>query len=70
MKKCFRFIGVLAIAGSVHWTMAANLPISAHAVTLDLDATDVRAVLKMLADEAGLNLVLSEQVQGQVSLQL
>lgn len=70
MKKCFRFIGVLAIAGSVHWTMAANLPISAHVVTLDLDATDVRAVLKMLADEAGLNLVLSEQVQGQVSLQL
>ena len=70
MKKCFRFIGVLAIAGSVHWTMAANQPISAHAVTLDLDATDVRAVLKMLADEAGLNLVLSEQVQGQVSLQL
>lgn len=70
MKKCFRFIGVLAIAGSVHWTMAANLPISAHAVTLNLDATDVRAVLKMLADEAGLNLVLSEQVQGQVSLQL
>lgn len=70
MKKCFRFIGVLAIAGSVHWTMAANLPISAHAVTLDLDATDVRAVLKMLADEAGLNLVLSEQVQGQVNLQL
>jgi type IV pilus assembly protein PilQ len=70
MKKCFRFIGVLAMAWSVHWTMAANLPISAHAVTLDLDATDVRAVLKMLADEAGLNLVLSEQVQGQVSLQL
>ena len=70
MKKCFLFIGVLAIAGSVHWTMAANLPISAHAVTLDLDATDVRAVLKMLADEAGLNLVLSEQVQGQVNLQL
>ena len=70
MKKYCRFIGVLAMAWSVHWTMAANLPFSAHAVTLDLDATDVRTVLKMLADEAGLNLVLSEQVQGQVSLQL
>jgi type IV pilus assembly protein PilQ len=70
MKKYCRFIGVLAMIWSVHWTMAANLPISAHAVTLDLDTTDVRAVLKMLADEAGLNLVLSEQVQGQVSLQL
>lgn len=37
---------------------------------LDFEDTEVRAVLKVLAQEAGLNLVLSEQVQGPVTLQL
>ena len=54
---------------------AAALPAtSATAVlpvlTLDFEDTDVRAALKVLAEQAGLNLVMSEQVQGQVFLHL
>ncbi len=62
-------VGV-ALAWCLSWGIAANASPASSALTLDVDATDVRVVLQMLAAEAGLNLVMSEQVQGQVSLRL
>lgn len=70
MKRRFRCLSLIAITWCMQSAMASSLPTPSNVLTLDVEATDVRAVLRMLADEAGLNLVLSDQVQGQVSLQL
>lgn len=42
----------------------------AKPITLDVHQADVRQVLRLIANEAGLNLVIADGVQGRVTLTL
>ncbi|MCM2129711.1 type IV pilus secretin PilQ [Larsenimonas rhizosphaerae] len=49
---------------------AARRDYAGQLITLDFQAIDIRAVLSLLAEEGGLNLVVSDSVQGSVTLDL
>ncbi|WP_232823891.1 MULTISPECIES: type IV pilus secretin PilQ [Salinicola] len=61
----------LAPAGSVERPQAENRPeYTGHRITLDFQDIPVRDVLSIIAEESGLNVVASDGVQGNVTLNL
>jgi type IV pilus secretin PilQ/predicted competence protein len=68
MKTALRILIIAALA--VATTLAANPLQSDDKLTLSLDNVPLPKVLKMIADQNKLNLVMSDKVEGLVSLQM
>lgn len=83
IKRAVALLAMLAVSGSAlaapsyepvsrqerQW-MGGQLPYSGKHITLNFQDIEVRAVLAIIADFTGLNLVASDSVQGRVTLNL
>lgn len=64
-------IAAMALASLAVVALArAAQPLPRTRITLEVQRADVHDVLRLLCDDAGINLVLDDRVQGQVTLQL
>jgi type IV pilus assembly protein PilQ len=61
-------IGMLTMLLPVQWALAASY--KGEPVSLNFQDVEVRSVLQVLADYAGINLVASDRVQGNITLRL
>ncbi|WP_224368495.1 secretin and TonB N-terminal domain-containing protein [Hyalangium versicolor] len=65
-------VRVVLVAGVLWstWALAEAPRAESKRITMDVVRADIHDVLRMLADKGGLNLVVSDEVQGKVTLRL